>query len=92
MSNKIKPLPRSAFFGAAADKVAGTPPCKDCPDRYPACAGSCEKYKAWKEKRTKVLYDCLKQEKDIIAANAVHHAGMEKALRRRGEAIKTGWR
>jgi flavorubredoxin len=27
-------------------------PCKkDCPDRVPACHGSCEKYKAWAAKR-----------------------------------------
>lgn len=27
-------------------------PCtKDCPDRIPACHGSCPRYKAWSEKR-----------------------------------------
>ena len=25
-------------------------PCKDCPDRHPACHGSCEKYKEWRDK------------------------------------------
>jgi len=92
MSNRITPLPRNAYFGAAADKVAGKAPCKDCPDRYPACAGSCEKYKAWKAKRTEVLDDCYKREKEIAVANAVHHDGMVKALRRRGDTITTSRR
>jgi sulfatase maturation enzyme AslB (radical SAM superfamily) len=25
-------------------------PCKDCPDRHPACHGSCDKYKEWSER------------------------------------------
>ena len=24
-------------------------PCKDCPDRFPACHGQCEPYKEWKD-------------------------------------------
>ena len=26
------------------------PPCKDCADRYPACHGSCGRYKEWKQR------------------------------------------
>lgn len=29
-------------------------PCKDCTDRYEACWGKCEKYKAWKSRLDKV--------------------------------------
>ena len=25
-------------------------PCKDCADRHPGCHGSCEKYKAWRDR------------------------------------------
>lgn len=25
-------------------------PCKDCADRHEACHGSCEKYKAWRDR------------------------------------------
>ena len=27
--------------------MSGISPCKGCPDRHPACHGSCEKYKEW---------------------------------------------
>ena len=27
-----------------------TSPCKGCPDRQVACHGSCERYKAWRER------------------------------------------
>ncbi len=23
-------------------------PCKDCPDRYPACSSACDRYKEWR--------------------------------------------
>ena len=25
-------------------------PCKDCPDRYTTCHGSCDRYKGWKQR------------------------------------------
>jgi hypothetical protein len=90
MSNRIKPLPSSAFFSIAANKVAGEAPCKDCRERHPGCA--CEKYKAWKAKRSEVICDCRKKQRGIVEANAVHHAGMEKVVRHRGEKFGTKWR
>ena len=29
--------------------IRDKPPCKDCPDRYPACHDKCEKYKERKK-------------------------------------------
>ena len=29
--------------------MSGISPCKGCPDRYPGCHGSCEKYKEWSD-------------------------------------------
>lgn len=26
-------------------------PCYQCPDRHPACHGSCDRYKGWKDER-----------------------------------------
>lgn len=43
--------PRYRYQMIAADKKAGSAPCKDCPDRYPACASNCQKYREWKRKR-----------------------------------------
>lgn len=34
--------------------VREKPPCKDCPNRYPACHDKCEKYKAWKSRLDEV--------------------------------------
>ena len=34
----------------AAEKEAGTSPCYGCTERHSACAGSCEKYKDWKQR------------------------------------------
>ena len=31
-----------------------TPPCKDCKERFPACHGSCDRYKDWKKRLEKV--------------------------------------
>ena len=42
--------PRYRYQMKAAEKIAGDSPCKDCPDRYPACASNCKKYKEWKIK------------------------------------------
>lgn len=35
------------------------PPCKDCPDRYPACSDHCRKpeFLAWKEKKQKITQE-----------------------------------
>lgn len=41
-------------------------PCKDCPDRYPACSAKCERYKAARAK-----YDELKH-----AADLKNHSGL----------------
>ena len=32
-----------------------TPPCKDCESRHIGCHSICDKYKNWKDKRTKEL-------------------------------------
>jgi len=34
--------------------VRDKPPCKGCTERYEACWGKCEKYKAWKANLEKV--------------------------------------
>lgn len=31
-----------------------SPPCKDCPDRYPACHDACEKYQKFRSERLKI--------------------------------------
>lgn len=40
-------------------------PCKDCPDRYPGCHDSCEKYKCWKDELAAV-------KKDLRLKNSSH--------------------
>lgn len=80
---------RSAYAGAAADRVAGMAPCKDCPDRYPGCGGKCEKYQSWKAKRAKVVRDCHKESWEQSQADAVRRHGMHKTLLRRGDKIGT---
>ena len=56
-------------------------PCKDCPDRYPACSAKCERYKAARAK-----YDALKKARDDK-----HNSGlytMESILRNRDKRAK----
>lgn len=89
MSESMVPLPRSHFLGAAANKAAGSAPCKDCLDRCPACAGRCDKYKAWKAKRMEVLEKCHKEQRAKQEANEVHYGGMIKAIIRRGDKVGT---
>ena len=40
--------PRYHVLCAAAERESGIAPCKGCTDRYPACAGHCQKYTEWK--------------------------------------------
>lgn len=54
----------------AAEKAVGLSPCKGCEDRYPACAGHCERYKSWKQKLAEVREQMFKSERgerDIVA-------------------------
>lgn len=46
-------------------------PCKDCPDRYPACSGRCERYKEYRAE-----LDAQKAYTDRMTRNRkVYHAG-----------------
>ena len=42
-------------------------PCRDCPDRYPACSAECERYKAARAK-----YDELKSARDAKHNSAIY--------------------
>ena len=37
-------------FETAATRAVGVSPCMDCTERYPACAGHCDRYKDWKQR------------------------------------------
>lgn len=56
------------------------PPCKDCPDRYPACSGSCEKYKEFtadKEKANEYIRS-LQKKKSIMPDSFRRRCGFHK--------------
>ena len=72
---------RSGYVAAYADRAAGISPCKDCPDRYPGCGGECEKYKAWKEKRTQIINQYRDKAQEENEADGVLRAGMLRAVR-----------
>lgn len=56
-------------------------PCKDCPDRYPACSAKCERYKA-----ARAEYDrCKKARDDKHNANIYT---MESIIKRRDKRAK----
>lgn len=53
-------------------------PCMNCPDRYPACHGKCEKHQAWKAERNAIAtakYREQKENKDLVV---VHHNGLRR--------------
>lgn len=45
-----------------ADNVAGNAPCYGCEDRKVGCAGSCERYAAWKEARKAAVQKFYEEE------------------------------
>ena len=54
-----------------------TVPCKDCPDRFPACHDHCPKYKAYKEERE--AYKAAKRaERDID--NTIYESTVRKRV------------
>lgn len=42
------------------------PPCKDCPEREVGCHARCEKYKAYKEDRTKECIWLIKKNQSSV--------------------------
>ena len=58
-------------------------PCKDCPDRVLACAGSCPKYISWRKAYDAERAALRREQKAIIDANSVIYG--KKPRRRREE-------
>lgn len=48
---------------ATLGPIRDIPPCKDCPDRVPACHASCHRYADWREKLEAVKANRLKYDK-----------------------------
>ena len=71
----------------ATEKKAGYPPCKDCPDRYPACASDCQKYKEWKRKRDYIRAEIMSAAKGQREAET---ALIEATLRSK-ESVRKGY-
>ena len=70
----------------AANRRAGTPPCKDCKDRKLACSGSCERYKEWKSLVGKIRREMIgqdKAERAAVAYEAERNHWMENYTRRK---------
>lgn len=65
----------------AAEKKAGMPPCKDCPDRFPSCAGSCEQYKEWKAKVSEYRREMLKADSGEREAAAYARHSFDRAVK-----------
>ena len=65
----------------AAEKAAGISPCKGCEFRKPACAGSCERYKAWKARRAEIRKEMLEQEQGDRACSAYQKSSYERAVK-----------
>ena len=79
---------RGYAIDAGADKVVGKAPCLNCPDRHIGCQGKCEdKYLPWKRARDAFRAEATEQANREHDANAVHHDGVEKALRHRGKKV-----
>ena len=79
--------PRYKYQMRAAEKKAGYSPCKDCPDRYPACASDCQKYKEWKRKRDYIIAEIMSAAK---CQRAAEEALIEANLRRK-ESYRRGY-
>ena len=60
------------------------PPCKDCPDRHPACHDRCEKYKAFAVERAKS--NKYNQEKNMFTLS--EHGRRDIWRRMRGQTRK----
>lgn len=41
-------------------------PCKDCPERQPACSGHCEKYKEWRRGYDEFMATRKKEQRAMI--------------------------
>ena len=76
--------PRYRYQMIAADKKAGNAPCKDCPDRYPACSSNCQKYREWKIKRGYAISEVMSAAKgQLLAESALIESNLRKKERKR---------
>ena len=71
---------RTWVLSNAATKAAGVCPCKDCEERQLACAGHCERYKAWKQRSRDILQEMLDRDSGARDANAVLASGFSRAV------------
>lgn len=55
-------------------------PCRDCPDRHPACHDHCERYTAWRAERAAEA-DYTKR---MLDSGKVYHYSSEDRHRNRG--------
>jgi len=56
-------------------------PCHNCEERTGVCHDVCEKYRAWRANRNKLL-DALKSERDMEAhIGKLHYDGVKRARR-----------
>lgn len=82
-------VPRQRFAEHYAERVGGKPPCKGCPDRYPGCAGACDRYQTWKNARHELMQEYHKKVSEESEVEAVHRQGRDKILRRQGKKVGT---
>ena len=58
--------------------------CKDCDQRYPACWGSCEKYRAARAEYDAKLAKWKKERETTAAAKDLQFNSIERSRRRKG--------
>lgn len=65
----------------AAEKKAGTPPCKGCEFRKPACSGSCDRYKEWRQRLSEIRKEMLDQDRGERAYRAYQRTSFDRAVK-----------
>lgn len=66
----IKTRPRYDAVIEAANKKFPCP-CYGCEDRYPACAGHCDRYKEWRFKMSEARIEFYKKDRGARMAESV---------------------
>lgn len=77
---------RSVSIQRAAERKVGNSPCYGCAERYEACAGHCEKYKAWKSEYMEYMRKLTQKD---LGANLAEDTRI-KSLARIGNAKRRG--
>ena len=65
----------------AAEKKAGISPCKDCEFRKPACAGSCDRYKEWRQRLSEIRKEMLGLDQGERAYRAYQRTSYDRAVK-----------